>query len=316
MKLKKLLAIGIIFLFIGVAVAPSINSSVVKTSDENDLIEVTSQACGIQGFGNTTTKLTKQQYQNLEQYLVDFRARLNQTTTREEAVPIFKDAVVELNKYGLLPKGMSVEKAQSLVTSKYQIKNIEELQRKLSRHRFSKFDNNSNFLCLIAGKTNTTCILGLIQQIFLIFGLLNFGIDMSLLIPLSYYFRIFALLLYISMFLCVFSVFSAFLGLFLPVTFLSWIVLGFSIPDLGTGDILNFPAQGWVDTLGLNGKKSWKNDIYGKYSDLVLCVGGIGFTGIKLILPPYQKQFPYTFFENNNFYLGASLAVKIDSNPP
>jgi len=41
-EIKKLLAIGIIFLFIGVAVAPSINSSVVKASD--DLVEVTSQA--------------------------------------------------------------------------------------------------------------------------------------------------------------------------------------------------------------------------------------------------------------------------------
>ena len=124
MEMKKLLAIGIIFLFIGVAVAPSINSTVVKASDDNDLVEVTSQACGIQGFGNTTVKLTKQQYQNLEQYLVDFRARLNQTTTREEAVPIFKDAVVELNKYGLLPKGMSVEKAQQLVTIGNRMQNV------------------------------------------------------------------------------------------------------------------------------------------------------------------------------------------------
>ena len=112
--MKKLLAIGIIFLFIGVAVAPSINSSVVKVSD--NLVEVTSQACGIQGFGNTTVKLTKQQYQNLEQYLVEFRARLNQTTTKDEAIPIFKDAVVDLNKYGLLPKGMSLQRVQDIVT--------------------------------------------------------------------------------------------------------------------------------------------------------------------------------------------------------
>ena len=113
--MKKLLVIGIIFLFIGVAVAPSINTSVVKASNDNDLVEVTTQACGIQGFGNTTVKLTKQQYQNLQQYLVDFRGRLNKTTTREEAVPIFKEAVVELNKYGLLPKGMSVEQTEKFV---------------------------------------------------------------------------------------------------------------------------------------------------------------------------------------------------------
>jgi hypothetical protein len=125
MEMKKLLATGIIFLFIGVAVAPSINSTVVKTSD--DLVEVTSQACGIQGFGNTTVKLTKEQYQNLESYLVDFRARLNQTSTREEAIPIFKDAVVELSKYGLLPKGISVQRIQDIVTGRNIPKRINHL---------------------------------------------------------------------------------------------------------------------------------------------------------------------------------------------
>ena len=112
---KKYQVIVAILLFIGVAIAPSINFNVVKASDDNDLIEVTSQACGIQGFGNTTVKLTKQQYKDLEQYLNGFRARLNQTTTREEAVPIFKDSVVEMNKYGLLPKGMSVRQLQHLI---------------------------------------------------------------------------------------------------------------------------------------------------------------------------------------------------------
>jgi hypothetical protein len=145
MKMKKLIAIAAIFLFIGVAVAPGINSSVVKTSDNNDFVEVTSQVCGIQGFGNTTVKLTKQQYQDLENYLVDFRARLNQTTTREEAVPLFKDAVVELNKYGLLPKGMSVEKAQKLVTIGNRMKNVPSIVKKISTL------NSINYLCLITG---------------------------------------------------------------------------------------------------------------------------------------------------------------------
>jgi hypothetical protein len=46
---KKGLAISVILLFIGVAVAPSINYSVVTASQEDDLVEVTSQACGIKG---------------------------------------------------------------------------------------------------------------------------------------------------------------------------------------------------------------------------------------------------------------------------
>jgi len=140
--MKKLLATGITLLFIGVAVAPSINSNVVKTSD--DLVEVTSQACGIKGFGDTTVKLTKEQYQNLEQYLVDFRARLNQTTTREEAVPLFREAVVELDKYGLLPKGMSIEKAQRLVTIGEHAENIIKYMKKFK-------PSSTNVFCLFAG---------------------------------------------------------------------------------------------------------------------------------------------------------------------
>jgi len=117
---RQCVVVSIILLLIGVIVAPPINYGVVKASTDNDLVEVTSQACGIQGYGNTIVKLTREQNKELEQYLVEFQARLNQTTTREEAVPIFKEAVVELNKYGLLPKGMSVKRAQLLVTVSYQ----------------------------------------------------------------------------------------------------------------------------------------------------------------------------------------------------
>jgi hypothetical protein len=147
MKLKKILAVIVILLFVDVAISPSINFSVVKASTNNDLAEVTSQACGIKGFRNTTVKLTKQQYQNLEQYLVDFRAKLNQTTIREEAIPIFKEAVVELNKYGLLPKGMSVEQTQRLVTTGHQIQKVPNIIKK-------SISEYINFFCLFTAITD------------------------------------------------------------------------------------------------------------------------------------------------------------------
>ena len=147
----KCLAVGIILLFIVVAIAPSINLNVFKASDGNELIEVTSEACGIKGFGNTTVKLTREQYQNLEQYLVDFRERLNKTTTKEEAVPIFKEAVAELNKYGLLPKAMSIKTAQQLVTGRRHLKGFEHLiKRPFLRSQFNLSDNE-NLLCLVYG---------------------------------------------------------------------------------------------------------------------------------------------------------------------
>jgi hypothetical protein len=143
--IRKWLAVGIILLFIGVAVAPSINQNVVKASQEDDLIEVTTQACGIQGYGDNTVKLTRQQYQDLEEYLVEFRARLNQTTTREEAIPIFKEAVVELDKYGLLPRGMSVEQAQRFVLRCSQNEILLNYQQ-----RFEIFPQCINLFCLLS----------------------------------------------------------------------------------------------------------------------------------------------------------------------
>jgi hypothetical protein len=50
-SIGKCLAIGIILLFIGVAIAPSINFNVVKASNENDLEDVTTQAGGIEPGG-------------------------------------------------------------------------------------------------------------------------------------------------------------------------------------------------------------------------------------------------------------------------
>lgn len=112
--MKKGLVIAVVLLFINVIMASS-NLYVVKASEDNDLVEVTAQACSIQGHINTTVKLTREQYQDLEQYLDEFRAKLNQTTTREEARNIFKEAIVELDTYGLLPKGMTGKQVQNLV---------------------------------------------------------------------------------------------------------------------------------------------------------------------------------------------------------
>jgi len=166
---KKYLAVVVVFLFLGVAIAPGINSSIVKTSTDNDLVEVTSQACGIQGFGNTTVKLTKQQYKDLEQYLVDFRTRLNQATTREEAVPLFKVAVVELNKYGLLPKGMSIEKAQKLVIgpqlSFSKLNNLRELLKN------NRNNDATNYFCTVTASTTPFPNTANINLLFLVGGL-------------------------------------------------------------------------------------------------------------------------------------------------
>jgi hypothetical protein len=251
---KKGLVVTVIFLFLGVAVAPTINSSIVKASD--DLVEVTSQACGIQGYGDTTVKLTRQQYQNLEQYLVEFRARLNQTTTREEAIPIFKDAVVELNKYGLLPKGMSVEKVQRLVIGPSQNLMVKNIIRNSPED--SNFNGIDNYHCFVFG---------------------NFSTEMY---PLG----VFGFSRFIASFLLVFY------GMhFLPFQLCGPVVFG-RLQEQENMDWYS-PARGWMTAIGSNGSTQISGLMFGTLGELESGFGGFkntyykgmnSFSGLTLIL--------------------------------
>jgi hypothetical protein len=312
MEMKKLIAIGIIFLFVGVAVTPSINSSIVKTSTDNDLIEVTSQACGIQGFGNTTVKLTKEQYQNLEQYLVEFRIQLNQTTTKEDAIPIFKDAVVELNKYKLLPKGMSVERTQKLVIGEYQSSVLARRINKMFSSYDGNYDDDENYFCLIAGHTTVTITRGPILTLVSLSANHFYRSLQDWLI--EHYNRFTMLFIYVvTSFLIPFFIsleIANSLSNLCPIMFLSTVGISCWSP-MGPGGIAMpwfYPATGWLYSNGLNGLKSWSGYISGNLSNDTIDFGiyefypGIlGFSGIKITLP-----------FGNSFYLGAALEVKIE----
>ena len=313
MELKKLLALGIIFLFIGVSVAPSINQSVVKASNDNDLVEVTTQACGIQGYGNTTVKLTREQYQNLEEYLVEFRARLNQTSTREEAVPIFKDAVVELDKYGLLPKGMSVNQTYRLM-----MKPIEQ--------RLPLFD--ANYFCLVSGITSNTGTYGpfaifaehIIHTI--LSGIMNpsktsyfpgtlFENFIEWLLNLIYVLTG-AIVTGVAALFFIMCFTGGFFGIISPVGLLS--LLTFGIVEGWGGDIHEVPSSGWVYSIGLTGVKKYEgNELWGTarkkpYYSAPIWVsypGVLGFSGLKVGDP----------FENT-FFLGSALKVNLSTDFP
>jgi hypothetical protein len=271
-RIRKELAVGIILLFIGVAITPSINFNVVKASNDNNLVEITTQVCGIQGFGNTTVKLTKQQYQNLRQYFVEFRSRLNQTTTRDEAAPLFKEAVVELNKYGLLPKGMSVEQAQKL-TTRYG-KSMDTVQRISSSLGPSGY---SNLFCIIAGRA-TYCAAAspIITGLKFVFSYL-FWVKYYALIGTLWIYLYF--LLELRNFICVFDLFS--LLTFGGINIFGW----------------TFPAVGWIYTVGLQGIKNYNGSFFGKIQYPVkeifgtLYTGAFGFTGFKIMFPDHSSQF-------------------------
>ena len=63
-EMKKILAIGVILLIHRCRSRTKHQPEYCQSIQDDDLVEVTTQACGIKGYGNTTVKLTREQYQN------------------------------------------------------------------------------------------------------------------------------------------------------------------------------------------------------------------------------------------------------------
>jgi len=302
MEIKKLLAVSIILLFFGVAVAPIINQNIVTASQENDFVEVTSQACGIKGYEDTTVKLTREQYQDLQQYLVEFRARLNQTSTREEAVPLFKDAVVELDTYGLLPEGMSVRQAQEIVTFSSRRVSLPGALRGGRMLYGSSVNDRRNLFCLVAGHTNHTWFETAGARLSMIIS------DISRSYLLSYALFFISLYWYV---LCNIN----------PLNVLNIIYVGCQAPNMN----IEYPASGWVTSIGVFGIQ--KNigsmigalPIQGTYwpwnapeAPMVLGYPAVvGFSGFKI----GSMSLPLHLFTGGDYdYLGTALWVRIQSD--
>jgi hypothetical protein len=296
MMISKWLAIGIILLFVGVTIAPTINFNTVKASQDDELVEVTTQACGIQGYEDTTVKLTKEQYQNLEEYLVDFRARLNQTTTREEAIPIFKDAVVELNKYGLLPRGMSVERAQRLVISRCFSQRSDEFYKSV----FGGNQNSENFneYCTVSGKVTRTRSYGAFYPIRLLLSVLGNRIGDFWMVRWA---------------------FSEIL-LDLRSIYFPWYL--FSEFSIGEGywyyqgqHYEYYPSVGWISSTGTNGFINYTGELYGQIREIpTLNLGPVGkeiyYSGIYGFAGLYIRK------SNGSELIGSCRLIDIGPSPP
>jgi len=142
---------GVIVLFLGLAIAPSINANVSKASIDSELVEITTEICGIDGVKPHTVSLSKEDAEEVELLIDDIKSRLDNVETREETVEIFNEAIVEFDKYGLLG-GLSAKQAQRLITDGYNNLRIGEFFEK------ANIDSNikGNFFCLLAGNTDST----------------------------------------------------------------------------------------------------------------------------------------------------------------
>ncbi|MCU0850231.1 MAG: hypothetical protein MUC80_03025 [Candidatus Thermoplasmatota archaeon] len=288
--IKKCLIVGIILLFIDVIIAPTINFHTVKASIDDDLVEVTTQACGIKGFGNTTVKLTREQYQDLEEYLVEFRARLNKTTTMKETISLFKEVVFVLDDYKVLPEGMSIQQCIDLVTGKYLLRTHIQIPRML-------MGEMENYLCLIVGRGNPLDRYFFVDVMWgILWELGNFDIAFILLIPV-----LLITLIMIPIWLY-------------PLKLNSFLYYGTRQYNMYEGSSYT-PAGKWVWTNGMNGIKNWDGPFWGNIKliefqtgvggDIISTYGSLGatnFIGLKIDLL--------------NFYLGAVSWISLSYEYP
>ena len=99
--MKKLLVFGVIVLFLGVVIAPSINANISKASVDSELVEFTTEICGLDG-GKHTVQLTQCQIKQLDKLFDGIREQLNKAETREDFIESFNRAIQVFKKEGYL----------------------------------------------------------------------------------------------------------------------------------------------------------------------------------------------------------------------
>ena len=297
---RNALAVAIILLFIGVAVQPAI-AEVSTELNNSELEEVIIQFFEVDGIYEHSVMLTQNQLIELEYIISNLKNQLISTDNPVEVEMIYYNAIVSLNDLGLLPNDMSIDYAQRLVTGKEQNLRVIKLFERMYSKNQDNLGDNDNILCLIAGDTVYTvfigpfallsCLLGaslfLRRFVFLEWFRLNYPEFFKDL--WENFDNLYTILLYFRIYFWL--VFGAALN-YLPLKIGAYINYGW-LKMVGPNEFVDIPAEGWISTTGLCGKK----EISGKFSGRV-----IGFTGIKII----REFLDY-------YYLGAALKVNIET---
>jgi hypothetical protein len=304
--MKKQLVIGIIFLFISISIPPSVTSielSKDKNSKDIELVEITLQLCKTDGVKDHKMFITQEQDEQLNVLIESFKTDLDDAETREETIEIYKEMVASLDKLGVLPEDLSCEEAQQLVTGENRISNSEKMKYEKLKNKNIGPDENENMFCLTAGITTNTAIVGL--------GTILGSLRLFIMAFFYEYLNPFLpgdIIDFIYFLRSEFWFFTTIFSFLFPFKLGGFMIYG-NILNVGPGVNSYNPAEGWVYTIGLNGKKTWDGPVYGNIFKITIgpfeyFLGAIGFTGIKIL--------PF----GSGFYLGSALQIKLGPNPP
>jgi hypothetical protein len=287
---------GVILLFIGIGIQPAF-AEVPIESENSELVEITVQFYEIDKSYNHTVLITTETLQDLENLKDNFKEQINSSDNPIETELIFKNTILSLNELGLLPKNISVNYAQNLVIGKKQDPWIINTFEKWANKEKESFDEYKNILYLIAGDSNRTSFAGPVPILLLIHYIIIINRINTILDWVSESSKFGELLsnIFKELFREIYQLrlyFWLFLGAginFFPLK--SGAIIAYGFPNFDPFSYDEYPAEGWVYTIGLSGKQIWSGSFWG----LVL-----GFTGIKII----REYFDF-------IYLGAALRLGI-----
>ena len=230
--------------------------------------------------------LTKQETQGLCALFSSLKNKLNKTITQEEAITIFNQVIVDLEKYELLPKSFNMQKTNDLITRICRLWTPIKFLEKIGIKNNIYTNEYSNRLCLVMGVTTNTRFESFLAAILH-----------------SFYPKILLLSL---------------ISDFNPMPMGSHTYFGNRIELYNKTDNFGYmysPANGYIQTNGLDGLKSWDGNFYGYlgsyeyngyFYDEIDYLGMKGFSGIHL----------RSFILDENIYLGFAIKIALSTNHP
>lgn len=280
--MRKILAIGIISVLLGVTVTTSAATS----STQSHSIELTIESHGISGLTPTTVTFTEHQYQEFIDFFTTFTTKLEQAKSTSDALPLYKNALERLQEIGILPP----------MTANIVLRQLQQ-NIHFSTLPVTTGNGTENHNCLIAGRTSKTVVA----------GPLAYNLMKRARQPTGDYHFFPGILVFLTYKLCN----------FVPTTLDYTIGVGKmqlrpqTLPPSFYWQ--NYPAQGSIHTNGDNGSIIYKGDLYGQYytqpiltHDVFYFVGIQGFNGINI----------NNHLNGIDYFIGSAQSTNISDTPP
>ena len=285
---RKGLAVAVILLFIGVAFAPSINASVV----DDELVEFDVEFSGL--GKKHRVQLTQEEADDVENIFEELKQKMKTVKSSEGTAELFNEAVVELDKYGLLGS-FSVKQVQRLIVGG---KLRQELIDRLDKRYNDIFNDDAAYLCFVAGTLTNVCYFNF------------YTLPVHILLDLSHN-NVFTIGFILALFRLIIAIPSLLIATLLPFCLFSTVCAGYEeYYNNPYGHSNWISSSGWLLFGGIIGTGEWIGEsMDGDASDFNILIlrrecfpAIIGFTGVK--------------FKNINngrsLFLGRGLKVKMD----